>query len=51
MKQSILLKKLYKACLNHDSKTEGKLRKKELKKIIKHRKEGKKFDAKWTIIV
>jgi hypothetical protein len=50
MKQKKLLSKLYRACLSHDEEAISKLRKKEFAKILKHRAEGKPFDAKWVLV-
>ena len=50
MKQSKLIRKVYKACFDHDAEKQLKLRKKEFAKIIKHKAEGKPFTARWTIV-
>lgn len=50
MKQSKLVRKLYRACFDQDTETIAELRKKEFAKILKHKAEGKKFDAKWTVV-
>lgn len=50
MKQSKLVKKVYKACFDHDAEKQFELRKKEFAKILKHKAEGKPFTTKWTVI-
>jgi len=50
MKQSKLVRKVYQACLDHDTEKQEKLRKKEFAKIVKHKAAGKLFDGKWTLV-
>jgi hypothetical protein len=50
MKQSKLVRKVYRACISHDAEKQQKLRRKEFAKIVKHKAAGKSFDTKWTLI-
>lgn len=50
MKQRKLVVKLYRACLDHDTERLAQLRKLEFAKILKHKAEGKSFDAKWSVV-
>ena len=50
MKQSKLLKELYRACLEHNDGKIQKLRGLKFKKILKHKAEHKPFTTKWTLI-
>ena len=50
MKQKRLVKKVYKACVEHDQAQIVSLRKEEFAKIIKHKEEGKSFGVKWILV-
>ena len=50
MKQSKLVKELYKACYDHDAKKMAELRMLEFAKILKHKAAGKPFTHKWTVV-
>lgn len=49
MKQTKLIKEMYKASLSHDDKAIEELRKLEFRKIQQHKAKGKSFNHKWTL--
>jgi len=49
MKQTKLIKEMYKASLSHDVKAIEKLRKEEFRKIVERKAKGKSFTHKWTL--
>lgn len=50
MKQRKLVKKVNKACLDHNVEALYELRLKEFAKIIKHKQQGKLFSTEWTVV-
>ena len=49
MKQTKLIKEMYKASLSHDDKAIEELRKLEFRKIQQRKAKGKSFNHKWTL--
>ena len=49
MKQTKLIKEMYKASLSHDVKAIEELRKEEFRKIAERKAKGKSFNHKWTL--
>jgi hypothetical protein len=50
MKESKLIAELFLACVRHDREREAELNKLQYTKILKRKRKGKSFDAKWVII-
>ena len=50
MKQHKLVREVYTACLGHDAEKLAQLQKQEFRKIFEHRRKGKPFDPKWTVV-
>ena len=50
MKESKLIAELFRACVRHDREREAELNKLQYTKILKRKRKGKSFDAKWVII-
>jgi hypothetical protein len=50
VKESKLITELYNACVTHDREREIELKQLQYAKILKRKRKGKPFDAKWVII-
>jgi hypothetical protein len=50
MKQSKIVRKIYEACLDHDTEKLHKLRMEEFRKIIKRKSSCKPFTHKWVVV-
>jgi len=51
MEQALLVRALYRACLDHDTGKERELLQQETKMVLKHREQGGgAFSAEWTVV-
>jgi hypothetical protein len=50
VKQKKLVREMYQACVKNDVEKLSQLRKKEFKKILKHKTQCKKFQSHWTVV-
>ena len=51
MEQAILVRALYRACLDHDTRKERELLHEEVKMILKRREQGEAvFSGEWTVV-
>ena len=51
MEQAILVRALYRACLDHDTRKQRELLHEETKMVLEHREQGGgAFSAEWTVV-